>query len=239
MCSRYTKKECLRDNIFGGTERYTSQVKDVSTGDILFLYDYSDGILHGVFEAISHSAKDIKPDAWGGAYPWQVRVKREEKYRPLSKPEIDGIIFFDGKRGFPKAKVNSIQFDKLISKFKSKERLSSADQKYLKSNPPQNKTKDGHFVRSYAEVLIDDWLFDHKIVHVYEQQVPINEVVICDFYIPSSSSKAGIYIEYWGMNDDKYLIRKDEKIKLYQKYDLKLIQVRNKDLKNLEEVLLV
>src|ERR1039457_5867241 len=39
-------------------------------------------------------------------------------------------------------------------------------------SPPTYRTEDGHRVRSKAEVIIDDWLYSHNIVHAYEIKLP-------------------------------------------------------------------
>ncbi|WP_414579681.1 hypothetical protein [Anabaena sp. CCY 9402-a] len=63
------------------------------------------------------------------------------------------------------------------------------------------RTTDGHWVRSKAELAIDNWLYMASLVHAYERKLPIEEEVYCDFYMPSGR----VYIEYWGRaNASKY-----------------------------------
>lgn len=96
------------------------------------------------------------------------------------------------------------------------------------------RTTDGHYVRSKAEMLIDNWLYMAEIVHAYERKLPIEEEVYCDFYIPTGK----VYIEYWGYeNDPKYLKRKEQKQDIYKKYGFKLIELEDKDVQNLDDVL--
>jgi hypothetical protein len=96
------------------------------------------------------------------------------------------------------------------------------------------RSTDGHFVRSKAEMLIDNWLYMAEVVHAYERKLPIEEDVYCDFYIPTGK----IYIEYWGYdNDTKYLARKEKKQALYKKYGFKLIELDDSDVENLDDVL--
>ena len=96
------------------------------------------------------------------------------------------------------------------------------------------RTTDGHFVRSKAEMLIDNWLYMAEIVHAYERKLPIEEDIYCDFYIPTGK----VYIEYWGYeNDQKYLARKKTKQEIYQKYGFNLIEVEDKDVQNLDDIL--
>ncbi len=98
---------------------------------------------------------------------------------------------------------------------------------------PENRAKDGHNVRSKSELIIDNWLYDSKIVHAYERKLPIEETLYCDFYIPTGK----VYIEYWGLDDDKYLNRKTKKLDIYKKYNLNLIELFEKDVSNLDDTL--
>jgi hypothetical protein len=96
----------------------------------------------------------------------------------------------------------------------------------------KHRTKDGHFVRSRAEVIIDDTLYHYALVHAYERKVPIEEELYTDFYLPNGQ----VYIEFWGMeNDPKYLERKKIKLEIYKKYDLKLIELDDNDISNLDD----
>lgn len=98
----------------------------------------------------------------------------------------------------------------------------------------KHRATDGHFVRSKAEMLIDNWLYMAEIVHAYERRLPIEEEVYCDFYIPTGK----IYIEFWGLeNDPKYAERKRVKKEIYEKYNFKLIELTDEDVFNLDDVL--
>jgi len=98
----------------------------------------------------------------------------------------------------------------------------------------KHRAADGHFVRSKAEMLIDNWLYMAEIVHAYERKLPVEEDIYCDFYIPTGK----VYIEYWGYeNEPKYLARKKVKQELYKKYGFNLIELEDKDVQNLDDVL--
>jgi hypothetical protein len=101
------------------------------------------------------------------------------------------------------------------------------------------RTQDGHFVRSKAEVIIDNWLYISGLVHSYEKKLPIDEDVVTDFYIPSGNGRPqAVYLEYWGMeNDANYLERKNKKIEIYKKYEFPLIELCEKDIENIDDVL--
>lgn len=98
---------------------------------------------------------------------------------------------------------------------------------------PELRATDGHYVRSKAELIIDNWLYFAKIVHAYERKLPIEEEIYCDFYIPTGK----VYIEYWGSEDDKYLARKAKKLEIYKKYNFNLIELYEKEISNLEDKL--
>lgn len=97
---------------------------------------------------------------------------------------------------------------------------------------PTHRATDGHWVRSRAEMLIDNWLYMSGIAHAYERQLPVEEDLFCDFYIPEGK----VYIEYWGVEKDpKYAARKKEKIAIYQKYGFSLIELTDEHIKNLDD----
>lgn len=83
-------------------------------------------------------------------------------------------------------------------------------------------------------MLIDNWLYMAEIPHAYERKLPIEEEVYSDFYIPTGK----VYIEYWGYeNNEKYLARKAEKLEIYKKYDFNLIELNDKDVENMDDIL--
>lgn len=98
----------------------------------------------------------------------------------------------------------------------------------------KHRSADGHYVRSRAEMLIDNWLYMSEIVHAYERRLPISEDVYCDFYLPEGK----VYIEFWGLEKDAiYLERKKAKQEIYKKYDFKLIDLNDADITNLDDIL--
>jgi hypothetical protein len=103
----------------------------------------------------------------------------------------------------------------------------------------KHRTIDGHYVRSKAEMLIDNWLYQYGLVHAYERKLPIDEDVYCDFYIPSGNGRPqAVYIEFWGLeNDPKYNERKNKKIEIYRREGLSLIELTDADLQNIDDIL--
>jgi hypothetical protein len=111
---------------------------------------------------------------------------------------------------------------------------------FRKIYPAEYRTKDGHYVRSKAEMTIDDSLYLWGIPHAYEKKLPnTEENVYSDFHIPSGKGRPkAVYIEYWGMeNDEKYNQRKNKKIEIYNQLGLSLIQLNDADIKNIEDCL--
>ncbi len=69
--------------------------------------------------------------------------------------------------------------------------------------PASFRTLDGHRVRSKAEMIIDNILYQYGLVHAYERKLPIDENVVSDFYIPAGK----VYIEYWGLENDRRILK--------------------------------
>jgi hypothetical protein len=100
--------------------------------------------------------------------------------------------------------------------------------------PATFRTEDGHLVRSKAEQIIDNWLYHKGMVHAYERRVPIEEEVYCDFFIPIGQK---VWIEYWGLEEKNYLKRKELKKKFYQMHKKNLIELTDKDIENLDDIM--
>ena len=94
------------------------------------------------------------------------------------------------------------------------------------------RTCDGHYVKSDPEIVIDDILYENRIVHCYEKKVPIDcdeQTIKCDWFIPVTDSRHGIYIEYWGMNTKEYKQNKERKRQSYKEHDIPLIEIEKDD----------
>ena len=100
----------------------------------------------------------------------------------------------------------------------------------------KNRASDGHICKSEGEVIIDDILFNARVCHAYERKVKeipssCERTVLADWFIPLEGFQ-GIYIEYWGMDTTSYQDNKEEKLKLYEKYGVKLIEINKNDTKD-------
>lgn len=81
--------------------------------------------------------------------------------------------------------------------------------------------KDGHWCDSLSEKILDDWLFSRNIPHKVNFPYPGKRGLTVDF-------KVGDYwIELFGLSGQhkKYDQLKEEKLKISQKYHLKLISI--------------
>ena len=101
--------------------------------------------------------------------------------------------------------------------------------------------KDGHVVKSKAELIIDNYLFEHMIPHAYEKALPIDanaeHDLHPDFCLPNfNGSGEDVYIEYWGFNDNniKYTESKNYKIKIYKEKKITIISTEDKDISDIE-----
>lgn len=117
--------------------------------------------------------------------------------------------------------------------------------KFRKKFPAEYHCIDGHYVRSQTEREIDNFLhLVANLPHTYEPKYRLNEEEkkICnkegkdyncfypDFYIP----KYNIYIEYFGLNDEKYNQKMDLKIKIFsKKNNINFIYFTNKNINTL------
>ncbi len=97
-----------------------------------------------------------------------------------------------------------------------------------------HRAADGHWVRSNAELLIDNWLYTSGIAHAYERQLPIEEDLFCDFYIPEGK----VYLEYWDPQENTLSFgTKKTKLEIYQKHAFNLIELTDDLIKNLDDFL--
>lgn len=174
-----------------------------------------------------------------GLKGWLVTEQGKKQGGMQAEDQTSGIPF----ARWPETIIQSKTLNETVSNFKgeSKEDKPVAEQAnsedsigFREKFAAKHRTTDGHFVRSKAEMLIDNWLYMAEIVHAYERKLPIEEDAYSDFYIPTGK----VYIEYWGYeNDQKYVARKKQKIELYKKYGFNLIELEDKEVQNLDDIL--
>ncbi|WP_172199258.1 helicase IV [Campylobacter sp. RM16188] len=93
------------------------------------------------------------------------------------------------------------------------------------------KSDIGDMVKSRAELIIANWLFYRGVKFIYEKKPNANQRVISDFYLVDYD----VYIEFWGLETPAYLKRKKKKIKIYKKNCLKLIEMNDDSLRDLNQ----
>jgi len=98
-----------------------------------------------------------------------------------------------------------------------------------------SRAQDGHICDSISEIIIDDWLFKNNISHKRMQSYPEGRYT-CDFVIN------GIFVEFFGLADafsidPNYLKTMGKKRMLCRKHNISLIELYEKDLRNLKQAL--
>uniref|UniRef100_A0ACD5XYX4 Uncharacterized protein n=2 Tax=Avena sativa TaxID=4498 RepID=A0ACD5XYX4_AVESA len=91
MSNSETREGCFGTGVFGLPPEYARFVATVKQGMPLFLFDYTDRKLYGVFEATSDGGMDICRGAFrytGRTYPAQVCFNIVWKCRPLTEDEF-------------------------------------------------------------------------------------------------------------------------------------------------------
>ncbi|XP_042505755.1 uncharacterized protein LOC122082332 isoform X2 [Macadamia integrifolia] len=97
-CKNYTINECLSQKLFGLPVQHFPYVKNIVPGMVLFLFNYSDRRLHGIFEAASNGRKNINPHGWSAngkeetEYPAQVRINIRKWCQALMENQFRPII---------------------------------------------------------------------------------------------------------------------------------------------------
>ncbi|KAG7017201.1 Kelch-like protein 8 [Cucurbita argyrosperma subsp. argyrosperma] len=97
-CTNSTIKECLSNQLFGLPSQHFSYVKNIDPGLPLFLFNYSERKLNGIFEAASSGQININPYGWttDGSertlYPAQVQILVRKLCQPLLENQFKPII---------------------------------------------------------------------------------------------------------------------------------------------------
>uniref|UniRef100_A0A0E0KYX3 DCD domain-containing protein n=1 Tax=Oryza punctata TaxID=4537 RepID=A0A0E0KYX3_ORYPU len=97
-CKHNTIEECFEKQLFGLPSVHYSYVRNVKPGLPLFLFNYSDRKLHGIFEAASPGQMSIDPYAWSHdgslrtSFPAQVRICTKARYPPLMESQFRTVL---------------------------------------------------------------------------------------------------------------------------------------------------
>jgi DNA modification methylase len=82
-CTNSSQNECFERLLFGSNKVYGATAIRVKKGDFLFLWNLDTDLIYGVFKASTDAKINIVPEAWGGNYPYQVKVEPLGKTYPL------------------------------------------------------------------------------------------------------------------------------------------------------------
>lgn len=236
LCSNDTMGECFERKLFGTNEAYGLRVRK---GDLLFLYNFSDQLIYGVWTAEANGGT-FHRDAWGGKYPKQVPISLASKAmmsvpryavrRILGEGNI-GQILTDYKA------QNLLQYfaHDYASEIELGITLSAVEEDYRAKHKATWYCEDGHVVRSKDEKIIDDWLYRHlERAHAYEAILPIPGHLIPDWVVHRPDGDP-VYIEYWGiLADPSYEARRLHKSKIYAEYRLPLVELEPAHLRSLD-----
>ncbi|XP_009373092.1 uncharacterized protein LOC103962148 [Pyrus x bretschneideri] len=97
-CTKTTMEECLSKQLFGLPGAHFSYVKNITPGLLLFLFNFSDRKLHGIFEAASCGQMNINPYGWttDGSektqFPAQVQIRVRLQCRPVLESQFKPIL---------------------------------------------------------------------------------------------------------------------------------------------------
>lgn len=93
---------------------------------------------------------------------------------------------------------------------------------------------DGHIHKSQSHLQVCHWLYTVGIAHACQRQLPVEEPLLADFYLPAYQ----VYIECWdGDLGREELTNKMKRKDYYQKLGLTVIDVEKDDLNHLDDVL--
>ncbi|XP_047329313.1 B2 protein-like [Impatiens glandulifera] len=106
VCNNDTMQENLKRQLFGLPPRYRDSVRQIIPGLPIFLYNYSNHQLHGIFEAASFGGSNIDPSAWEdkknpgeSRFPAQVRVVTRKICEPLEEDSFRPVLHhYDGPK---------------------------------------------------------------------------------------------------------------------------------------------
>lgn len=105
---------------------------------------------------------------------------------------------------------------------------------------------DGHIVKSKSEMIIDDYLYNHNIKHIYEKPITYLDedgqmkTIKPDFYLPKTEdNEFEIYIEHWGLIEKnvEYTRRMNFKLDFYKKNRLTILCTYESDEKDINSIL--
>ncbi|GER37935.1 kelch repeat-containing family protein [Striga asiatica] len=169
-CTQSTMKECLANQLFGLPAHHFSYVKNIEPGLPLFLFDYSERKLHGIYEAASSGKMGIDSYAWTAdgsdrtKYPAQVQIRLRLQCQALPEYQFKPIIvdnYYSQSHFW--FELDHAQASKLMSKLSS---LAVAPGTSVPQNLPNwaAVAKRGESGPSYPPISEDDFMNIHDSI---------------------------------------------------------------------------
>ena len=170
LCNNSTEEEYIRNNLVGLKEQYLPRLASLEPGDPVLLYNFESAHLAALFFATGKPALDIAAQGWFKRYRAQVPVRLEIQFEPpISREKLQTIpdLYFDGNGylvnfAIPLEVVLGITDMAAGRKRTSSEPAVKEEVDFRHKFPRKFMCSDGHWVRSKAELLIDNWLYTRK-----------------------------------------------------------------------------
>lgn len=255
--SEKTHQECLDRMLVGQRNDMSQKVEQVKVGDIIFIHKTSNlrnvmsQYIEGPFWAVTNGQESIEPDAYNGDFQWQVKIEKkgdtvkikQDSFRQFQLHYSFIKIFFPfklynqiGRKLMEAVGLTQDPVKRIIIDYDA---VNEIDVDFRLKYPANYRCQDGHYVRSRAEIIVDNWFYTKGIAHCYEKKIP-GQKMICDFYLIWKGKE--YYIEVWGgMQDPEenriYQERKKQKIKIYEEQNINLLSLDDRDIKNVEDKL--
>ena len=143
----------------------------------------------------------------------------------------DAMLSFDKVLEIDKGYENKERIV-LFEDIKSEKGISSKHSKEVFEDSTRFKTKTGHYVKSRAEKIIADFLFEHNLVFQYDIAVSWadKDDFRALFYVP----KLDLYLDHFNFDNSKLM---SKRIKQYDKSRKKLAYTLLQDEANMEDAL--
>lgn len=117
-----------------------------------------------------------------------------------------------------------------------KEQKAQGDRDFRQKYPdsPMYRCKQGILVRSKAEVVIADFLYDNKIQFRYETMRMLGDIEVHpDFYL----EEVDLFLEHCGMDSADYIAKRQKKEQLYAAHKQKFVTTNKEDESELHDAL--
>ena len=104
VCTNKSETECFEKLLFATEKFYGPIVVRIRENDLLFLHNRDKDVLYGVFKAVSDGGLNIDPCAFGGKYPYHVKVEAIGKIVAITSAQRVLKRFGADKRNRPLVK---------------------------------------------------------------------------------------------------------------------------------------